>query len=87
MDKFALIRFSKRTGKVDTTLEAQGGAMLKMWALHNTTPAKETLVFNARTGEVIIRVEGNKDFPKIHKENLGNIEDVCSGILGLFKGE
>lgn len=81
LDTFCLVRFNKRTGKIDTTLEAMGCAMLKIWALNNCTKTKEIIIFHKETGNVELYVEGTGDFPKVFKEELGNIESYCPGLL------
>lgn len=77
--KYFLVRFSKKTGKIDTSLEGIGKGMLKLWALQNTTKTKDTIVFDKETGEIEAYYEGTGDFPKITKG--GNIEDYCIGLL------
>ena len=63
-----LFRFSKKTGKVDTTMTAMGKALLQMWALQNTTTSKRTLIFDRETGKCLFAASGTKDgFPIIRK--------------------
>lgn len=84
LETYVLVRFSKRTGKIDTTLEAMGRALLEMWALQkrNTTKTKCSVIFNKTSGDIVYYVEGSDNFPKVrNKENLGNIEDFCPGLL------
>lgn len=70
-----LFRFSKRTGKVDTTMTAMGSALLRFWAMNNTTPSKETLVLNRVTGAVVLHVVGQRDgYPQLFS-NCGTCED------------
>lgn len=77
---YYLVRFNRKTGTIDTSLECKSSAMMKLWALHNTTKTKDTIIFNKETGEIIVYYEGTEDFPKIY-ENGGNIEEYCEGIL------
>lgn len=81
LDTFCLVRFSKKTGKIDTTLEAMGNALLKLWALNNCLKTKDVIIFHKGTGNVVLYVEGTGDFPKTFKEELGNIESYCPGLL------
>ena len=74
-----LVRFSRKTGKIDTSLEALGNALLRMWALQNTTKGKDTIIFDKETGEIVEYLEGTGDFPKITKG--GNIREYCEGLL------
>lgn len=81
LDTFCLVRFSKRTGRIDTTLEATGSAQLKLWALHNCTKTKDIIIFHKETGNCIMCVEGTEGFPNIFEEELGNIKSYCPGLL------
>lgn len=68
---FVAFRFSKKTGKVDTTLTSAGAAMLKLWGLQNTTKSKNTIVVNRGTGEVVALYEGADGMPKVSGKDLG----------------
>ena len=81
LETFTLIRFSRRSGKVDTTLEGLGNAALRLWALQNTTKTKDTIIFNKATGEVVYYFEGTEGYPKMFDQGLGNIDDYCPGLL------
>lgn len=76
MDIFVLFRFSKKTGKIDTTMTGMGCATMKMWALQNTTKTKVCIIMNRTTGEVVFLAQGSESgFPKIKKTDLGSCED------------
>ena len=83
LKEYVLVRFSKKTGKIDTTLEALGNATLKLWALQNTTKTKDTVIFAKDSGDIVEYYEGTGDFPKITKpdDKVKNIEDLCPGLL------
>ena len=81
LDEHCLVRFNRKTGKIDTTLEAFGTAQLKMWALCNCTKTKDIVIFHKETGNCIMYLEGTADFPKVFEEELGNIESYCPGLL------
>lgn len=78
---YCLVRFTRKSGKIDTTLEGLGSGMLRLWALQNTTKTKDTIIFEKDTGNVCWYYEGTGGFPKIDEENLGHIDDYCSGLL------
>ena len=40
LHNYGLIRFSKKTGKVDTSMTAIGKGVIQLWALQNTTKTK-----------------------------------------------
>ena len=71
-----LFRFSKKTGKIDTTMTALGCGLLKMWALQNTTKTKACLIVERDSGKVILATQGTESgFPKIKDKNLGNAKE------------
>lgn len=73
-----LFRFSQKTGKVDTTMTGLGSAMMRMWALNNTTKTKACMIVEQSTGRVLLITQGTADgWPKIRdgkKEDLGTCE-------------
>ena len=75
-----LVRFTRRTGKIDTSMEGLGTGMLRLWALQNTTKTKDTIIFEKDTGNVCWYYEGTGDFPKIYEDDLGHIDDYCPGM-------
>lgn len=81
LDEFTLVRFSKKTGKIDTVLDSTGCAKLKMWGLMNVSRTKDILIFHKETGNCIMCIEGTEGFPKVFEEELGNIESYCPGLL------
>lgn len=64
-----LFRCSKKTGKIDMTMTGIGSALMRLWALQNTTPSKECLIFIRETGELVFHIVGNKvsNFPTFVK--------------------
>ena len=78
---YSLVRFTRKTGKIDTTLEGTGSGMLRLWALQNTTKTKDTIICEKDTGKVCWYYEGTPDFPHIESENLGHIDDYCKGLF------
>ena len=75
MKGYVLFRFSKKTGKIDTTMTGLGSAMMQMWALNNTTKTKACFVVERDSGEVVFATYGTADgFPKVKKgKECGNI--------------
>ena len=70
-----LLRFSKKTGKVDKTMTGIGTAMMRMWALNNTPKTKATIIIERDTGKVLFLAQGTGDFPKVKDKNLGTAEE------------
>ena len=88
METYVCMRFNRRTGKIDKTLEGIGCGMLELWALENTTAkSKDTIIFSKVTGDVVMYCEGTGTFPKVEKSGLGNIEDYCPGLLAALQEE
>lgn len=78
---FVLIRFRKKTGKIDLVLESQDASLLEQWAMKNTSKTKDTIVFNKGNGDLECYLEGTDTTPLAHNEPLGNIEKYCPGLL------
>lgn len=79
MKTFYLVRFGRKSGKIDTTMQAYGVGLLKMWALQNTTKTKDTIIFG-EDGIVVNYFEGTGDFPKISKGGE-HVDTYCEGLL------
>ena len=78
---FVLIRFSRKSGKIDKSMEGLEG-LLTIWALSNTTATKDTIIFDKETGEVVFYAEGTRTFPKVlDLEENDSIEMYCPGLL------
>lgn len=72
---YVLFRFSKKTGKIDTTMTSLGQATMQMWALQHTTKTKGCIIVERDTGNVVFVADGTDNFPKVKKGDLGNIEE------------
>ena len=82
---YYLVRFNRRTGKIDTVMDAYGKGLLCMWALQNTTKTKDTIVFD-ENGLVDTYYEGTGDFPKVTRVNgEETIDKYCEGLLEAVK--
>ena len=86
MEKFICLRFGRKSGKIDKSLEGLGCGMLQLWALQNTTKTKDTVIFSAETGKIKMYVEGREGFPEVQKDMENrNIEELCPGILAAVR--
>ena len=70
-----LFRAGKKTGKIDMTITALGSALLKMWAMNNTTATKRTLIFNRDTGACVFAAEGKKNDMPTFSMDLGTCDE------------
>ena len=65
---YGLVRFSKKTGKIDTTMTALGKGLIQLWALQNTTKSKATVIVDIDERKISSEYFGTADgFPEIHK--------------------
>ena len=69
LHNYGLIRFSKKTGKIDTTMTAIGRGMIQLWALQNTTKTKATVIVDIDERQVFAEYVGTEDgFPEVRKD-------------------
>lgn len=69
LHNYGLIRFSKKTGKIDTTMTALGSGLIQLWALQNTTKTKASVIVDIDERKVFSEYIGTEDgFPKIRKD-------------------
>ena len=82
LHRFGLVRFSKKSGKIDTTLTALGSALLQLWALQNTTKTKACVIVDLDTCEVFAECEGTPGgFPDFRKKPEDFIFDVPEELV------
>ena len=69
LHNYGLIRFSKKTGKIDTTMTALGRGVIQLWALQNTTKTKASVIVDIDEGVVFAEYVGTADgFPEVRKD-------------------
>lgn len=91
LKKTYCVRFNRKSGKIDKTLEGLGNALLRLWALQNTTAkSKDTIIFD-EDGRVLAYYEGTGDFPNvtdyIRTHEYVHIDNFCEGLLEAVKGD
>lgn len=87
---FVLVKFSRKTGKIDLTMEGMWTALLRLWAIQNITKTEDVIIFDQETGEIAYYIEGGENFPKITESDdldFTNIEDYCPGMLAAVSEE
>ena len=68
LHNYGLVRFSKKTGKIDTSMTALGKGLIQLWALQNTTKTKATVIIDIDERSIVSEYIGTADgFPKIHE--------------------
>lgn len=68
-----LLRYSAKTGKIDTTMTGLGNALMRLWALQNTPKTKRTIIINRETGRVAYEFDGKEQH--FVEGNLGTCGD------------
>lgn len=88
LHNYGLIRFSKKTGKIDTTMTALGKGLIQLWALQNTTRSKACVVVNIDERKVDSEYVGTEcGFPEIRKDPDDFEFDLPEEIFGIFEEE
>lgn len=88
LKKYGLIRASKKTGRIDTSMTGLGCGMLQLWALQNTTKTKITVVFEIETGLIRAKYEGTESgFPKVENKIESKGLHIGEELLEEFQEE
>ncbi len=88
LHKYGLIRFSKKTGKIDTTMTAIGRGLIQMWALNNTPQTKACVIVDLDTREVFAEYDGAPGgFPEIRKSPDDLIYEVPAELVNILIAE
>lgn len=88
LHNYGLVRFSKRTGKIDMTMTALGKGLIQLWALQNTTKTKACVIVDIDERKVVSEYVGTTDgFPKWRK-NPDEFEfDLPDELFNIFEEE
>lgn len=76
---YILILFTRNTGKIIRTLEADSKEDLIFWGKGHTSKTRDCMVFHKKSGDVLSYFEGHTQ--KETTEGLGNVEKYCRGLL------
>lgn len=91
MDKlhsYGLVRFSKKTGKIDTTMTALGKGVIQLWALQNTTKTKACVIVDIDERKVVSEYIGAENgFPKWVKNQDEFEFDLPDQLFDIFAEE
>lgn len=67
--KYCLLRYSQKTGKVDTCITGISAAPLEFRALNSTTRTKKTVIVDLDAEEIVFTATGTANgWPEIDKE-------------------
>ena len=88
LHKYGLIRFNKRTGKIDTTMTALGRGMIQLWALQNTMESKATVIVDIDERKVFAEYIGTEDgFPEVRKDPATFEYDLPEELFNILAKE
>lgn len=88
MHNYGLVRFSQKTGKIDTTMTAMGRGMIQLWALQNTTKTKACVIVDIDDRAIFAEYVGTADgFPEIRKDPAEFEFDLPEELFDIFAEE
>lgn len=88
LHNYGLVRFSKKTGKIDTTMTAIGSGLIRLWALQNTTKTKACVIADIDERKVVYEYIGTAaGFPEIRKDPEEFEFDVPEQLFDYFSDE
>lgn len=88
LHNYGLIRFSKKTGNIDTTMTALGRGVIQLWALQNTTKTKASVIVDIDERKVFAEYIGTADgFPEVRKDPATFEYDLPEELWGIFAEE
>lgn len=88
LHNYGLVRFSKKTGKIDMSMTAIGKGMIQAWALQNTPKTKACVIVDIDERKVVCEFIGTADgFPEIRREAEAFEFDIPDALFDIFKEE
>lgn len=88
LHNYGLVRFSKKTGKIDTTMTAIGKGLIQMWALQNTSKTKACVIVDIDERRPYAEYVGKADgFPEVRKDPATFEYDLPEELFGVFAEE
>ena len=88
LHNYGLIRFSKKTGNIDTTMTALGRGVIQLWALQNTTKTKASVIVDIDEHKVFSEYVGTADgFPEVRKDPATFEYDLPEELWDIFAEE
>ena len=85
---FGAVMFNKNSGKVvKVATNEYGSAMLKLWALQNTTKTRACVVVDTNERQILSVCIGSEGFPEVYKDKTlkdcpieFDIDELCNII-------
>lgn len=88
LHNYGLVRFNKRTGKIDKIMTAIGKGMIKLWGLQNTEKGTACIVVDIDERQIIVEYIGtNNGLPEIHTTPDKFVYELSEELLSVFDEE
>ena len=88
LHKYGLVRFSKKTGKIDTTMTALGQGLLQLWAIQYTPKTKATAIVDIDERRTVTEYVGSADgFPETHDTAETFVYTIPDELYAVFEEE
>lgn len=88
LHNYGLIRFGRKSGKIDTTMTAIGQGLIQLWALQNTTKTKVCVIVDIDERQTVAEYIGTADgFPEVRKSQDDFEYDLPVELYDIFDEE
>lgn len=88
LHNYGLIRFGRKSGKIDTTMTAIGKGLIQLWALQNTTKTKACVIVDIDERQTVAEYIGTADgFPEVRKSQDDFEYDLPVELYDIFDEE
>lgn len=88
LHNYGLVRFSKKTGKIDTTMTAIGKGLIQLWALQNTTKTKACVIIDLTDRAIYAEYIGSAGgFPEVRKGEQAFEFDVPDELIDILAAD
>lgn len=88
LHNYGLIRFGRKSGKIDTTMTAIGQGLIQLWALQNTTKTKACVIVDIDERQTVAEYIGTADgFPEVRKSQDDFEYDLPVELYDIFDEE
>lgn len=88
LHNYGLVRFSQKTGKIDTTMTAMGKGLIQMWGLQNTAKNKVCVIVDINERRTVAEYVGTPDgFPEVRKSKDEFEYAIPDELFAIFEEE
>lgn len=88
LHNYGLVRFSMKTGKIDTIMTTIGKGMINLWGLQNTGKTQACIVVDIDERQTIVEYIGSAEgFPEVHTIPDEFAYELSEELLAVFDEE